>query len=396
MLHVVFTPLYPPERAGGIEIILQRTCTALGHLGDRAIVFALSPSSEQVNASCQAQPARDGECERVAVFRVRYSASDMNGTQAVFEAQAILEDAAGRSGIDWRDSIVHSTDWFTARAAKETARRHRRPLITTFHFVKAVESAGRMTDTAKFVADEQWLAARESAVNLVYSPSLQRDVETHLGVCPERICRFAIGICPHGSNFRKPRDPYEFLYAGRLAAEKDIPTLVDAYGMVAAEVPQARLTILGSGPQEAQLKQRARNLEHGSANVRFIPFSQRPEVVQFHMDRAGTLVLPSTYDAFGMVVAEALERFLPVIVSDGVGAAYLLESVPSAVFPRGRVEALADCMRWHINHYAQCRSDTTNLVRSVSRSHTWDSAARQIRAACYGSVGRNHPVGGAI
>jgi glycosyltransferase involved in cell wall biosynthesis len=80
--------------------------------------------------------------------------------------------------------------------------------------------------------------------------------------------------------------------------------------------------------------------------VRFLGFvnqSRLPDVYQ----AADILVLPSEYEAFGVVVNETMLCGRPVIVSDRVGAKYDLirEGETGFVYPCGDIEALAQILR---------------------------------------------------
>jgi glycosyltransferase involved in cell wall biosynthesis len=67
--------------------------------------------------------------------------------------------------------------------------------------------------------------------------------------------------------------------------------------------------------------------------------------------RASALVFPSLCDGFGMVVSEALAHGLPVITTQAVGAADLIEEGRNGwVLQSGDVDALAERMQWCLDH----------------------------------------------
>jgi glycosyltransferase involved in cell wall biosynthesis len=94
----------------------------------------------------------------------------------------------------------------------------------------------------------------------------------------------------------------------------------------------------------------------------------QPELVNHYRD-ADCLVLPSRFDSFGMVVAEALACGLPVIVSDMVGAKSLVvEGENGWIVPVGDVEALARRMRWCVEHRPALAEMRINAARSAQRA----------------------------
>lgn len=62
-----------------------------------------------------------------------------------------------------------------------------------------------------------------------------------------------------------PADARVIVYLGRLVPEKNVAQLMEAFAYARAEVPAARLLLLGEGPLEAELKAHARALQLGDA-----------------------------------------------------------------------------------------------------------------------------------
>ena len=93
--------------------------------------------------------------------------------------------------------------------------------------------------------------------------------------------------------------PPVVLAVGRLAAEKDLPTLLEAFRRV---VPICRLIILGEGPMRPQIENRVRELDLENwvclPGWKMNPFS--------FMARAALLVLSSRGEGFGNVLVEAM------------------------------------------------------------------------------------------
>lgn len=47
---------------------------------------------------------------------------------------------------------------------------------------------------------------------------------------------------------------------GRLSRDKGVDVLIEAFRQIAEKVPNARMIILGAGPQQATLKEQARRI----------------------------------------------------------------------------------------------------------------------------------------
>jgi glycosyltransferase involved in cell wall biosynthesis len=109
----------------------------------------------------------------------------------------------------------------------------------------------------------------------------------------------------------------KFLFAGRATREKGLGVLVEAWSMSGLKAPTAALVLVGAGSTPPWVPT-------GGAVVGLDPVSPR-QLRNFYA-AADVLVLPSiptrTFrEPWGLVTNEAMNRGLPVIASDAVGAA---------------------------------------------------------------------------
>jgi glycosyltransferase involved in cell wall biosynthesis len=134
-----------------------------------------------------------------------------------------------------------------------------------------------------------------------------------------------------------------FAFAGKLIDKKRPADFVDALADVRGRGLDAWALVIGAGPLQAALEQRAaaRNLP-----VRFAGFRNQTELPAYFA-AADALVLPSDGgETWGLVVNEAMACGLPAIISDACGCARDLADTGTAgvVYPCGDVAALADAM----------------------------------------------------
>jgi glycosyltransferase involved in cell wall biosynthesis/O-antigen/teichoic acid export membrane protein len=140
-----------------------------------------------------------------------------------------------------------------------------------------------------------------------------------------------------------PRRRQNIVYLGRLEiAQKGLDLLVRAYAQVAAEIPQ-RLVIAGDGPDLQALADLAAELDVAGR----IDFVGRVSPAQRAGWLAGAdlLVMPSRYETFGMVAAEALAARTPVIAFDIPCLRGLVSDRVGALVQPFDVGALAQAMR---------------------------------------------------
>jgi glycosyltransferase involved in cell wall biosynthesis len=97
---------------------------------------------------------------------------------------------------------------------------------------------------------------------------------------------------------------------GRLIEQKDHATLLRGFALVRAELPQARLAILGSGPLEAETQRLAAELGLEDA----VTLPGRTDIRDW-LARADVFVHTSRWEGFGIVLLEAMLAGLPVVAT---------------------------------------------------------------------------------
>ncbi len=138
------------------------------------------------------------------------------------------------------------------------------------------------------------------------------------------------------------------LFAAKLQRRKRCEDLLRAYlnlTPAAGVEPHPYLMIVGDGEERMALEAQAAASGMGDG-VRFCGFRNQSELPRF-FDLASVFVLPSRYEAWGLVVNEAMNAGRAVIVSDEMGCQpdLVTDGVEGCVFPAGDVSALTDALR---------------------------------------------------
>jgi len=134
------------------------------------------------------------------------------------------------------------------------------------------------------------------------------------------------------------RDPI-VLSMGRLAPDKDYTTLIRAFARL--QKPDARLVILGEGPEREKLEAEARAL--GVADRVALPGFTRD--IAAELNRARCFALSSRRETFSLACVEALAHGLPVVATDCGGPSEILnDPALGALVPVGDVEALSEAI----------------------------------------------------
>jgi 1,2-diacylglycerol 3-alpha-glucosyltransferase len=111
-----------------------------------------------------------------------------------------------------------------------------------------------------------------------------------------------------------------FLYVGRLAPEKNLLRLLEAFKRYRSRQTNTwSLVIVGDGPQRSELVNAARTELDGAIVFRAF---QQADIIPAYYALAQCLILPSIVDPWGLVVNEALACGLPVLVSNRCGSGF--------------------------------------------------------------------------
>ncbi|TVM33450.1 glycosyltransferase family 1 protein [Oceanidesulfovibrio marinus] len=167
--------------------------------------------------------------------------------------------------------------------------------------------------------------------------------------------RHELGIADH---------EFVFGFLGRMMPQKGFDILMDAAGMLAAENRRFRILAAASGDyvRESCEKIRCRGLYD---LFTIIPFQADPRRVYAAVD---TLVMPSRWEAWGLVAVEALCSGTPLIASSCLGLRESLANTPAVMVPPENPQALADAMR--------AAMDTRRDTSARSQAFTAEACAR--------------------
>jgi glycosyltransferase involved in cell wall biosynthesis len=150
--------------------------------------------------------------------------------------------------------------------------------------------------------------------------------------------QLAIGIEQPASGPMPSRTgPFKLLYVGRLLYWKGLHFGLRALAELRREVPDARLTIVGSGPDEVWLRKLCERLGLQDA-VDWIGWMSREDLARVYSEHDAFL-FPSLHDSGGMVVLEAFAQGLPVVCLDLGGPGLMVDESCGRVIPtRGASE----------------------------------------------------------
>ena len=245
-----------------------------------------------------------------------------------------IPSAALRAAVDFQPKVVHAQSPFTSGLmARRVARRAGAPLVFTHHtrFADYGHYLGPLSGPGRALLAGYlrgfWLGC---AAVVAPGSQLAGEIQDRLGrrrrplvrTIPTGIEVAAIRSLPAvdpRSLAGWPGDALVIAALGRLAPEKNVELLVDAFATLAADDSSVRLLLVGGGPSEAALRQRAAQPDLAG---RVYLTGMRPRSLALALVKGADLfVATSQTETQGLVLAEALAAGLPVVALEGPGVA---------------------------------------------------------------------------
>jgi glycosyltransferase involved in cell wall biosynthesis len=148
------------------------------------------------------------------------------------------------------------------------------------------------------------------------------------------------------------------LFASKLSEIKRGADLLEAYIEMSPDgirEPHPCLVFIGDGDQRQSLERRAQALPWNS--IKFLGFKNQTELPGYY-DLCDVLVLPSSFEPWGLVINEVMNAGRAVVVSDQVGCGpdLVRPGANGAVFPAGDVAGLRQALLDLTGDPRQCRA----------------------------------------
>lgn len=246
--------------------------------------------------------------------------STSSGTNMIAALAQLLSDRAGRLVLSERTSLQSSSSW-----KKRIQRWLKRVLYPC---------ADRVTTVSRGLKQEliEHLGLPQTMISVVYNPIIDARLETEA----------AEPVQHRWFTDKGEAEKQVVLAAGRLVPQKDYPTLLRSFAEL-RRTRDARLVILGEGPERSGLERLAETLGV-SRDVDFPGYDSNPFR---YMARCSVFVLSSRSEGLPGALIQAMACGAPVIATDcPFGPAEILETPGSGILVKvGDSGGLASALR---------------------------------------------------
>jgi len=159
-----------------------------------------------------------------------------------------------------------------------------------------------------------------------------------------------------------PKNPNQVIFTGTLVQKKGIYQLAKAWNIVSKNKPEARLLILGKGPQN---KVRTYLTDEAFASVSFFGYLASPKLYK-HLQKSTVSVFPSYAEAFALAPLEAMACGTAVINSNRTSGPGLVDDKETGLLiDPDNVEQLALSILYLLNNPADCERLAQNGNKKV-------------------------------
>jgi glycosyltransferase involved in cell wall biosynthesis len=175
------------------------------------------------------------------------------------------------------------------------------------------------------------------------------------------------------------------LYVGRLVYLKGLHLALPAFARLLREAPDSRFTIVGSGPQETELRALADRLAIAD-RIDWLAWLPHETVLAVY-PRYDVFLFPSLHDSSGNAVIEAMTAGLPVVCLNLGGPAAIVDSFSgirvSATAPDQAVEYLGDALSLLADNSALRLFLARGAHARATRYFAWPAQIERMTALYY-------------
>lgn len=258
----------------------------------------------------------------------------------------------------------------------------RAPLIALVHHPLCLEAGIAPERAAELKAMETEALARAARV-IVTSRSIKRMLVADFAVPVAKITVAEPGTDP-SARATGTGTPLQILSVGAVSPRKGYDILIEALLPLADE--PWRLTICGATDRDpktvAKLEKQILAANFGE-RVR-LPGTVVPATLQRFYDTADLFVLPSLFEGYGMVLAEAMARGLPIVTTTGGAAAETVPDAAAIKVPPGDAAALSSALDKAIRD-KRLRTRLADASWDTGRTlPPWTETTRRIAAVVMG------------
>lgn len=207
-------------------------------------------------------------------------------------------------------------------------------------------------------------------------------IKTPIEVIPNGIDVHAFsdpGVDPHiiRAKYKIPENEFIFLYAGRIATEKNLLFLIQAFGEFLKKSGRAVLLLAGGGPTQQETREfiQANHLEKQIIMTGPVEYLDMPGV----MHVVNVFVTASKSEVHPLTLIEAAAAGLPAIGLDAPGVRNIIRHQETGILCPDNIDSYAQTMLFLTHNQTEVNRMGKNAV-ATAQDYSYRTTARRIFA----------------
>lgn len=278
-----------------------------------------------------------------------------------------------------RDAVLLIDGLAFGALPADLIRRLERTVIALVHHPLSLET-GLAEDRRRTLRDSERAALKLARHVVVTSPATARTLAQDFGVPAEKIRVAEPGTDP-AARATGTGTPMQLLAVGAVSGRKGYCVLVEALAPLHGLDWHLRIAGALDRDPTAVAGLRAAIAAAGLEDRVTLAGTVVPATLERFYESADIFVMPSLFEGYGMVLAEAMSRGLPIVCTTGGASGDTVADGAALKVPPGDVKALSDA----IASLLRSRKLRTKLADASwdagRRLPTWNETARRVAAA---------------
>jgi glycosyltransferase involved in cell wall biosynthesis len=353
-LKILFiTAWYPTKQNPVSGIFIQEHAKAVAVFGDEIIIIHSERGKTHTKGPYEFSDTLENG---IRTIRISYFHSPFRLINYLIYLWSILKVSQKLIRGGFRPEVIHAHIYSAGVPAVIIGRLYGIPVVISEHWSGfPLRELTLMEKTmARFAMNHaQWI--------LPVSHNLQKGIEAYgirgrFKVIPNVV---DTALFYPRKNDQKDIDKKRILFVGLLNPIKGMPYLFKALAQLRKKQYDWQLDIVGDGPARMEYEHLVADM--GLADkVIFHGFRSKKEVAGF-MRKADLFVLPSLFETFSIVTAEALATGIPVLATSCGGPEEFITNDVGLIVPPGDTEALSNGLDYMLNHLRNYASGQISL-----------------------------------
>jgi glycosyltransferase involved in cell wall biosynthesis len=269
-------------------------------------------------------------------------------------------------------NVIHAHDWMTYPAGIAAKRLSGKPLIVHVHATE-FDRAGSSGSEMVYTIERQGLTEADCIVAV--SNWTKRVLVKEYDIDPDKIVVVHNGVTPETQTEAVSQylGSHVVTFLGRITYQKGPEYFVEAAEKVLRVFPDVHFIMAGSGDVLPQIIEKVARMRLSSC-FHYTGFLKKKEINQV-LASTSVYVMPSVSEPFGITPLEAIQREVPIIISNQSGVSEVMHHALKVDF--WDTDALSQAICSVLKYESLSRELKKNAGRAIN-TITWEKAAKHL------------------